>query len=168
MNILKSFILALLLGPAMVANSMASTRITVEVVNNTSDTLEMINILSELPVHPDVTLDLYDVPAKTTRDFQFVHNRKFTYPAAGWQPSLRKIQPIELVVSYQLSNFNFGCQMKTRFEAPIGFGVLEPSYRPDRKSETAYTGNGNYTCRSEIAQKMLEPPFNYTVRLIVE
>lgn len=168
MNMMKNLILALLLGPAAVATSLANTGITVELVNKTSHTLEMTNILSEQPTPPDMSLSAYDVPAKTTREFYFAHNRKFTYPAAGWQPTLRKIKPIELVLSYQMSTFNFGCQMQTRFEAPIGFGVLESSYRPNRKSKTAYTGNGEYTCRSEIFQKMLEPPFNYSVRLIVE
>ncbi|MCQ6258481.1 hypothetical protein [Pseudomonas sp. Q11] len=168
MNMMKNLILALLLGPVAVATSLANTRITVELVNKTSHALEMTNISSEQPTPPDMSLSVYDVPAKTTREFYFVHNRRFSYPATGWQPTLRKIKPIELVLSYQMSTFNFDCQMQTRLEVPIGFGVLEASYKPSRKSRTAYTGNGEYTCRSEIFQKMLEPPFNYSVRLIVE
>lgn len=167
-NMMKNLILGLLLGPVAVATSLANTAITVEIINNTSNTLEMTNALSELPMPPDFSFSTHDIPAKTVGELYFVHNRRFTYPAAGWQPTLRKIKPIELVLSYQMSNFNFGCQMQTLFEAPIGFGVLEPSYRPNWKSRTAYTGNGEYTCRSEISQKMLEPPFSYTVRLIIE
>ncbi|EJL02988.1 MULTISPECIES: hypothetical protein [Pseudomonas] len=167
-NMKKSFTLALLLGPMAVATSQANTAITVEVVNNTSHALEMTNFLSELPTSPDFSLSNFDIAAKTSDELYFLHNRRYTYPAAGWQPTLRKIKPIELVLSYQMSDFNFGCQMQTRFEAPIGFGVLESSYRPNWKSRTAYTGNGEYTCRSLISQKMLEPPFNYTVSLIIE
>lgn len=168
MKIFKNLMLTLLLGPAAAATSLANIGITVEIENNTSKALEMTNFLSERPIHPDYTMSDYGVPAKTTREFYFIYDRKFTYPAAGWQPSLRKVKPTELVLSYQMSHFNFGCQMQTRFEAPIGFGVLESSYRPDWTSRTAYTGNGEYTCRSQITQKMLEPPFSYTVRLIVE
>lgn len=168
MNIMKNLVLGLLLGPVAVASSLANTRITVEITNNTSNVLELTNISSEIPIPPDFSLSAYEVTAKTKQELYFVHDRRFTYPAAGWQPTLRKIKPIELVLSYQMSNFNFGCQMQTHFEAPIGFGALESSYRPNWKSRVAYTGNGEYTCRSEIFRKMLEPPFNYSVRLIVE
>lgn len=168
MNIMKNLVLALLLGPVAVTCSLANTRITVEIINNTSKALEMTNISTEIPIPPDFSLSAYEVAGKTTQELYFAHERRFTYPAAGWQPTLRKIKPIELVLSYQMSNFNFGCQMQTYFEAPIGFGVLESSYRPNWKSRVAYTGNGEYTCRSEIFRKMLEPPFNYSVRLIVE
>ncbi|ROM71546.1 hypothetical protein BK653_06605 [Pseudomonas brassicacearum] len=168
MNIMKNLILGLLLGPVAVATSLANTAITVEIINNTSNAMEMTNVLTEVPTPSDFSLSAYGVPAKTASELYFVHDRRFTYPAAGWQPTQRKIKPIELVLSYQMSNFNFGCQMQTLFEAPIGFGILESSYRPNWKSRTAYTGNGEYTCRSEVSQKMLEPPFSYTVRLIIE
>jgi len=168
MNIMKNFILALLLGPATVANSLANTGITVELTNNTSGTLQMTEMLTDPPPPEGFSLTPYDVAPRSIRNIHFPNKRNFTYPTSDWQPSLRKVKPIEIVLSYQLKNSNFGCQLQTKFEAPIGFGVLEPQYRPDWTSRTAYTGDGEYTCRSEISQKMLEPPFSYTVRLVVE
>lgn len=168
MNILKSFILALILGPAMVANSMANTGISVEIKNNTNGTLTMTNLLTDPPQPADFSSNAYDVSPKSIRNIHFIHQRNYTYPTAGWQPTLKKVKPIELVLSYALSNYDFECQMQTRFQAPIVFGALEPRYKPDWNSRSTYTGDGKYTCRTEISQKMLEPPFNYTVRLIVE
>lgn len=168
MKIMKSFILALILGPTMVASSLANTGVTVEITNNTTGILEMTNMLTDPPPPADFSLSPYDVSPRSMRNIHFTNKRNFTYPTSDWQPSLRKVKPIEIVLSYQLKNSKFGCQIQTKFEAPIGFGVLEPQYRPDWKSRTAYTGDGEYTCRSEISQKMLEPPFSYTVRVIVE
>ncbi|MEN2395787.1 hypothetical protein [Pseudomonas halotolerans] len=163
---MKSFILALLLGPALVANSMANTGITVEVTNYTPGTLKM-NTLSSDPAPPaDFSLSGYNVAPKSIRNIHFANKRDFTYPNSGWQPTLKKVQPIELVLVYGLDDFE--CQLQTRFEAPIHFGAIEPRYKPNWRSNTAYTGNGQYSCRTEISQKMLEPPFSYTVRLIVE
>jgi len=168
MNMLKNFTLALLFGPAMVASSLADTGVTMEITNNTSRTLNMVNMVTDPAPPADFSLSGYDVSPQSIRNIHFVNKRTYTYPSSDWQPSLRKVKPIELLLSYQMDGADFGCQVQTRFEAPIGFGVLEPRYRPDWKTRTAYTGNGEYTCRSEIAQKMLEPPFSYTVRLIVE
>ncbi|MCJ8204314.1 hypothetical protein [Pseudomonas sp. RGM2987] len=161
-------ILALLLGSAMAANSMASTEVTVEITNNTRGTLKMNNLLTDPPQAADFPLSAYDIAPKSTHVIHVAHERNYTYPTAGWQPTLKKVKPIELVLNYEMNNFNFECQMQTRFQAPIVIGALEPSYRPDWKSRTTYTGNGTYTCRSEVSRKLLEPPFDYTVRLIVE
>jgi hypothetical protein len=84
MNILKSFILALILGPAMVANSMANTGITVEITNNTAGTLTMTNLLTDPPQPPDFSSNAYDISPKSIRNIHFVHQRNYTYPTAGW------------------------------------------------------------------------------------
>ncbi|MBT2340326.1 MULTISPECIES: hypothetical protein [Pseudomonas] len=168
MNILKSFILALVLGPAMVANAQANTEVTVEITNNTRGTLNMTNLLTDPPQAEDYPLSDHDIPPKSIYMLHLTHERNYTYPASGWQPTLKKVKPIELVLSYKMKNFNFECQMQTLFQAPIAFGFLEPSYKPNWKSDWNYTGNGEFTCRTEITRKMLEPPFSYTVRLIIE
>ncbi|MBC3366158.1 hypothetical protein [Pseudomonas sp. SWRI154] len=161
---MKNLILALLLGPVAAAVSLADTNIIVKIANHTSKDLEMSNLSGEFSINPDFS----DIPAKKNLELHFKHDRKFTYPLAGWQPKLREIKPIELVLTYQMTHFNFGCQMQTLFEAPVVFGILTPSYKPNWQSRTAYTGNGEYTCRSEITQKMLEPPFSYTIHLVID
>ncbi|MDO7898139.1 hypothetical protein [Pseudomonas citrulli] len=168
MNILNNLILALLLGPAMVAYSVANTEVTVEIANDTRGTLKMNSLLTDPPQADNFVLDVHDIAPHTTYRFSIEHFRHYTYPGTGWKPTLKKIKPIELVINYEMKNFNFECQLHTRLQVPIVPGVLEPSYQPDWKSRTAYTGNGEYRCRSEISRKMLEPPFNYAVRLVVE
>uniref|UniRef100_UPI00053A4C4E hypothetical protein n=1 Tax=Pseudomonas fluorescens TaxID=294 RepID=UPI00053A4C4E len=112
MSLMKNLILALLLGPLAAAVSLANTNIIVNVINDTSHDLEMTNLLGEFSIPDDFPV----VPADASMKFQFKHERKFTYPAAGWQPTLREIKPIELVLTYQMTNFNFGCQLQTLFE----------------------------------------------------
>ncbi|SFB52520.1 hypothetical protein SAMN03159488_04765 [Pseudomonas sp. NFIX10] len=168
MNILKNFIIALLLGPAMVAHSQANTEVTVEIANNTRGTMKMNNLLTDPPQAEDFSLSAHDIDPKSTYRFHIEHFRDYTYPGPGWRPTLKKVKPVELVLNYEMSHFNFECQMHTRLQVSIVPGALEPSYKPTWKSNTTYTGNGEYTCRSEISRKMLEPPFNYTVRLIIE
>ncbi|AOE64384.1 hypothetical protein LOY64_07630 [Pseudomonas corrugata] len=168
MNPLKNLIPALIMGTTMVAHTMAATEVTVEITNNTRGTLNMTNLLTDPAQDADFPLSAHDVLPKSTYILRVAHQRNYTYPTSGWQPTLKKVKPIELVLNYKMSNFNFECQMQTRFQAPIVIGALEPSYKPDWKSRANYTGNGQFTCRTEITRKMLEPPFNYTVRLIVE
>lgn len=168
MKTLNSLVLILLLGSAAIAKSLASTDITIEINNYTTGNLKMTDLSTSPPPPPDLSLDVYDVDPRSIRNINFAHERNYTRPGPDWQPTLKKVKPIELVLSYELHNSNFECQLHTRFIAPIGFGALAPSYRPDWTSRTAYTGDGKYTCRSEIARRMLEPPFSYTVRLIVE
>ena len=164
MSLMKNLILALLLGPLAAAVSLANTNIIVNVINDTSHDLEMTNLLGEFSIPDDFSV----VPADASMEFHFKHERQFTYPVAGWQPTLREIKPIELVLTYQMTNFNFGCQLQTLFDARVIFGFLEPSYKPNWQSRTAYTGNGEYSCRSVITQRMLEPPFSYTINLTID
>lgn len=168
MSIPKRFILALLTGPAMIASSMANTGITMEITNRTPAVLEMIHMGTDPAPPEDFSLSAYDISPKSIRNLHFVNQRDYTYPGSGWQPTLKKVEPIEILIAYQMKGSDFGCQIQTQFEAPVGFGFLEPQYQPDWKSRTAYTGNGEYTCRSEIFQKMLQPPFSYSVRIIIE
>lgn len=65
MNILKNFILALLLGPAMVAHSQANTEVTVEIANNTRGTLKMNNLLTDPPQAEDFSLSAHDIDRKS-------------------------------------------------------------------------------------------------------
>ena len=168
MNTLKSFTLALLLGPALITHSLANTEVTVEIANHTRGTLNMNSLLTDPPQAEDFFPGAHEIAPQSTYQLRIGHIRNYSYPGAGWQPTLKKIKPIEIVLNYEMSNFNFECQMQTRFQASIVPGALEPRYKPDWKSRTTYTGNGEYTCRSDISRKMLEPPFHYTVRLIVE
>lgn len=163
MNIIKRLAFALALAPLLIANSMADTAVTVQVTNYTSSLLKM-KSLSTVPA--DYPLATYDVSPSSIRNLHFVFKRNFTYTTAGWQPSRRKVEPVRLILAYELEGY--GCQLFTRLSAPVHFGVLEPRYVPDWVSSVKTSGDSKYTCKTEISRKMLEPPFSYTVNVSID
>ncbi|WP_434580096.1 hypothetical protein J3P95_18905 [Pseudomonas sp. Z5-35] len=163
MNDLKRFTLAAVLTPVFISSALADTAVLVQVTNNSSDTLKLTH-LSVLP--PDYPTSGYDVAPNKLRNINIPFQRIFTYPTSGWQPTLRKISPIQFNLTYEINGHI--CQLVTRLEVPIIPGWSEPSYNP-RWSKTVNTsGNDNYSCKAVITQKMTEAPFSYTISLTVD
>ncbi|XVN16788.1 hypothetical protein QZH46_15620 [Pseudomonas corrugata] len=90
MNPLKNLIPALIMGTTMVAHTMAATEVTVEITNNTRGTLNMTNLLTDPAQDADFPLSAHDVLPKSTYILRVAHQRNYTYPTSGWQPTLKK------------------------------------------------------------------------------
>lgn len=163
MNYIKRFILAAALAPVFITGAMADTAVLVQVTNNTSDTLKLKH-LSVLP--PDYPISNYDVSPNKLRNINIPFQRKFTYPTSGWQPTLRKISPIQFTLTYEVNGHV--CQLSTQLEVPIVPGWAEPSYSPHWSKTVNSSGNNNYSCKAVISQKMSEVPFSYTVNLTID
>ncbi|WP_420232569.1 hypothetical protein ACN079_26885 [Pseudomonas sp. ABY48] len=162
MNYINRFILAAALAPAIITSAMADTAVLVQVTNNTSDTLKLKH-LSVLP--PDYPISDYDVSPNKLRNINIPFHRTFTYPTSGWQPTLRKIPPIQFNLTYEVNGHI--CQLSTHLEVHIIPGWSEPSYSPHWSKTVNASGNDNYSCKAVISQKMSEAPFSYTVNLTI-
>ncbi|MBC3387854.1 hypothetical protein [Pseudomonas sp. SWRI179] len=163
MNHIKRFALAVALGPVFISGAMADTAVLVQVTNNTSDTLRLKH-LSVLP--PDYPTAGYDVSPNRLRNINIPFQRAFTYPTSGWQPTLKKIEPIEFNLAYEINGHT--CQLSTRLEVPVIPGWAEPSYIPRWSKNIKSSGNNDYTCEAVISEKMTEAPFSYTIKLTID
>lgn len=163
MNYTKRFTLSAALAAIFSTHAMADTAVLVQVTNNTSDTLKLRH-LSVLP--PDYPTSGYDVLPKQLRNINIPFQRAFTYPTSGWQPTLKKIAPIQFNLTYEINGHL--CQLATRLEVPIIPGWSAPDYSPRWNKTVNTSGNNNYRCNAVITQKMPEPPFSYTINLTID
>ncbi|MBO1541825.1 hypothetical protein [Pseudomonas sp. OA65] len=163
MNHIKRFTLSAALTALFSTHAMADTAVLVQVMNKTPDTLKLRH-LSVLP--PDYPTSGYDVSPNKLRNINIPFQRAFTYPTSGWQPTLRKIAPMQFNLTYEV-NGHF-CQLATRLEVPIIPGWAEPSYSPRWNKAVNTSGNNNYRCNAVITQKMSEAPFSYTINLTID
>ncbi|MCW1245211.1 hypothetical protein OC610_12410 [Pseudomonas sp. SAICEU22] len=163
MNDFKRFTLAAALAPVFITSALADTAVLVQVTNNTSNTLRL-KYLSVLP--PDYPTSGYDVSPHNLRNINIPFQRTYTYPTSGWQPTLRKVSPVQFDLTYEVNGHI--CQLATRLEVPIIPGWSEPSYAPHWSKAVNSAGNNNYSCNAVISQKMPEVPFNYTIKLTID
>lgn len=153
-------ILALLLFYSINANSMTDTVITLKLSNNTFGTLKLKNI-SGLEVPLNGPLITFNVGPGTKEFLDLPYSRPFTLDKSGWQPHRQKVAPVSLDLEYEVHGYR--CRLKTRMDAPVGYGALEPDYKPDWKITVEPSGNGQYKCNATISKKMTRPPFSYMV-----
>ncbi|WP_419711667.1 hypothetical protein [Pseudomonas sp. NFX224] len=160
MHTYKLPILALLLFYSINASSMTDTVITLKLSNNTFGTLKMKSI-SGLEVPLNGPLILFNVGPGTQEFLDIPYSRPFTLDKSGWQPLRQKIAPVSLDLEYEVHGYR--CRLKTRMEAPVRYGVLEPDYKPDWKITVVPSGSGQYQCNATISKRMTRPPFSYRV-----
>lgn len=164
MPIFKTSVLALLLLCSFNAHSMSDTVIKLKVVNNTFGTMKLKSITGiEVPLNgPLIT---FNVGPGTFENIDIPYSRPFTLDTSSWQPHRNKVEPVTLNLEFEVHGQR--CRLKTRMEAPVGFGVLESDYKPAWRSSVESSGSEKYRCNGVMTKKQTRPPFSYAVELSI-
>jgi hypothetical protein len=165
MNSLLKMAPILLLLAAASSNLMASTLVSVEITNKTLGTLKL-KQASGLERELGRPLTAFNIGPGTTEIIDLDYARAFTYDAPGWQPTKKKVAPINLAIDYEIHGYR--CRMQTSLDVAVVPGALEPSYKPRWKHTSTASGNNNYRCHSSITTTLSKPPYSYTVNFTIE
>ena len=164
MNTLNTTTFVLLLLYSFNANSMSDTIITLKVSNNTFGTMKLKSITG-LEVALNGPLITFNVGPGTYEIIDIPYSRPFTLDSSNWQPRRNKVEPVTLNLEFEVHGQR--CRLKTRMEVPVGYGVLEPDYKPVWQSTVESSGSGKYQCQVTTSRKQTRPPFSYTVELSI-
>lgn len=164
MKTLRISTCALLLLCSFNAHSMSNTVISVKVVNNTFGTMKLKSITG-LEVALNGPLITFNVGPGTYEIIDIPYSRPFTLDSPNWQPRRNKVEPVTLDLEFEVHGQR--CRLKTRMEAPVGYGVLAPDYKPVWQTAVEASGSGKYRCHGVTTKKLTRPPFSYAVELSI-
>ncbi|WP_162556183.1 hypothetical protein [Pseudomonas sp. 31-12] len=154
MNMVKKLIFALLATCAPFSYSLADTVVTIKIINNTFGTLKL-KQHGGLEAELSAPLTSFNIGPGTEESLDIPYQRAFTYDQSGWQPTRKKVAPISNFIDYEVNGFR--CRLKTLMNAPVGFGALEPSYKPAWEQTSSGRGTSGYSCNSYISERLSSP-----------